>query len=418
MIRFKLILIFFVLIISGVKAQKYHIADIVVNSGNYSRFNCPVSVSLEGIGTNISEGLQLVEILENTELIVDCQLEAGVTPTLWWILSGKTKAGVNRKYRLFAKSSENKQDINIQINDKTILINNKGQKILQYNYMPVSPPEGVDSIYTRGAFIHPLWTPRGEIMTRIQPPDHYHHYGIWNPWTKTKFEGREVDFWNLVKGQGTIRFKSFKSMLKGNVYGGFKALHEHVDLSAPEGEKVAMNEEWEIRVWDTDDNNDYFLIDIISTLNCATDSPLVIEQYRYAGLGFRATELWNSDNSGTITSEGLGGRTGDSSRAKWCNVFGEMKNGGAGIVFMSHPYNREHPEPMRIWPEDTNGGKGNMFFEFSPTKENDWIIEPGKEYVLRYRLYVYNGDTSNETSERLWRDFAFPPVTKLIINND
>lgn len=402
-------------VIYGISAQKKHIADLVVDPGKYLRIDCPVSVSLEGFNINIYEGLILEEILDNKIIIVDCQLEAGVIPKLWWILGGNTFPGTTRQFKLFAKSSENKQDINTQLNKNTIQVNKKRKKVLQYNYMPLAPPTGVDSLFTRGAFIHPLWSPSGEILTRIQPPDHYHHLGIWNPWTKTKFEGREVDFWNLGKGQGTVRFKSFKSILNGNVFGGFKAIHEHVDLSAPEGEKLAMNEEWEIRIWDTGgENKDYYLLDIISTLNCATDSPLVIEKYRYAGLGFRATELWHSDNSGTITSEGLTGRSGDSSRARWCNVFGEMKEGKAGIVFMSHPYNREHPEPMRIWPEDSNGGKENMFFEFCPIKEKNWIIEPGEEFVLRYRLYVYNGVTSNETSERLWRDFAFPPQTHIM----
>jgi hypothetical protein len=29
---------------------------------------------------------------------------------------------------------------------------------------------------------------------RVQAPDHSHHYGLWNPWTKVLFEGDTVDF--------------------------------------------------------------------------------------------------------------------------------------------------------------------------------------------------------------------------------
>src|SRR5690606_37263674 len=102
-----------------------------------------------------------------------------------------------------------------------------------YRYTTQPVPEGVDEIYSRSGFIHPLWTPEGEVLTRIQPPDHYHHYGIWNPWTSTMFEGREIDFWNLNKGQGTVRARQVITRTSGPVFGGFKALLDHVDLSAP-----------------------------------------------------------------------------------------------------------------------------------------------------------------------------------------
>lgn len=413
-IKLTLLLIF---TISGSLLAGNHVADIVVDPGNYTRYNCPVSVSIEGFRINLSEGLKLFERSGSEIVETECQLEPGISPRLWWILDGETKPGELRYYSLFSEKKQSANNISIFLDESVLNIFNGTKNILQYNHAPVPPPEGVDPLFTRGAFIHPLWTPDGEVLTRIQPPDHYHHLGIWNPWTKTKFEGREVDFWNLGKGQGTVRFKAFSSLISGNVFGGFSALHEHVDLTSPEGEKTALNEEWEIRVWNTGKNEqDYWMIDIISTLNCATGSQLIIEKYRYAGLGFRATELWGTDNSGTRTSEGLTGREGDATRARWCNVFGEMRNGQAGIVFMSHPYNREHPEPMRIWPENTNGGKENMFFEFCPIRENDWIIEPGKDYTLRYRLYVYNGEVSDEQSENLWRDFAFPPKTRIIDN--
>src|SRR5690606_42107088 len=45
------------------------------------------------------------------------------------------------------------------------------------------------SAYGRSGFIHPLWSPKGQVLTRVQPEDHYHHYGIWNPWTQLNYEG-------------------------------------------------------------------------------------------------------------------------------------------------------------------------------------------------------------------------------------
>ena len=30
-----------------------------------------------------------------------------------------------------------------------------------------------------------------------------------------------------------------------------------------------------------------------------------------------------------------------------------------------------------------------MFANFAPTKDKDWLLEPGKIYVLKYRLVVF-----------------------------
>ena len=75
-----------------------------------------------------------------------------------------------------------------------------GDKLLfSYNYTTVYPAPGVDSVYKRSGFIHPLKTLGGEVMTNCSPADHYHHFGLWYAWTKTTFEGNEIDFWNLHK---------------------------------------------------------------------------------------------------------------------------------------------------------------------------------------------------------------------------
>ena len=69
-----------------------------------------------------------------------------------------------------------------------------GDKLLfSYNYTTVYPAPGVDSVYKRSGFIHPLKTLGGEVMTNCSPADHYHHFGLWYAWTKTTFEGNEID---------------------------------------------------------------------------------------------------------------------------------------------------------------------------------------------------------------------------------
>jgi len=63
----------------------------------------------------------------------------------------------------------------------------------------------------------------------------------------------------------------------------------------------------------------------------------------------------------------------------------EIDDDYAGVVMMSFPTNYNLPEPLRIWPENQNGS-GDMFANFCPAKDIDWMLVPGQNYVLKYRL--------------------------------
>jgi hypothetical protein len=80
---------------------------------------------------------------------------------------------------------------------------------------------------------------------------------------------------------------------------------------------------------------------------------------------------------------------------------------GAGILFMSHAVNQEHPEPMRVWPVNMPGG--NVFFEFCPIRLKGWTMEPKTDYVLRYRMVIHDGPMPSQTAEGLWTQFVSPP---------
>ena len=90
----------------------------------------------------------------------------------------------------------------------------------------------------------------------------------------------------------------------------------------------------------------------------------------------RFTERWKADNCYVLTSERKDRLTADGSNARWCMVGGESADGKGtnGILFMSHPENRMHPEPMRIWPIDANNGRGDMFFQFCPIRNAEWMV--------------------------------------------
>ncbi len=412
---YKLAGLYFSLIGLAVSGQEKIVASFNIEATRLNHGGMPVSVSLEGIDFNTDNGaLRLFELNGKIRIGVPCQLEPGNSPRLWWIPDGKMQSKGNRKFILVKDSTFiAKNEILAELNAKSLIISQNHQNILQYNSSEVLPPDTVNPVYRRSAFIHPLWSPSGNILTRVNPPDHWHHVGIWNPWTKTRFEGHSTDFWNLAEGQGTVRFGGFDALISGPVFGGFKVRQEHIDFQCKGGDKVAINEVWNIRVWNVGiiDGVKVWLWDLTSTLACATSSPITLEAYRYGGgLGFRATEEWTSKNSHVQTSEGKMRPEADGSRARWCLVNGEFSgNGSSGILFMSNPSNREHPEPMRVWPENANNGRGDLFFEFCPIRYKSWELKPGNEYVLRYRMLIYDGKIENQLAEQLWNDFAHPP---------
>ncbi|HPH47498.1 MAG TPA: PmoA family protein, partial [Chryseolinea sp.] len=283
-----------------------------------------------------------------------------------------------------------------------------------YHFETVYPPQDIDTAFRRSGFIHPLWTPHGQSLTRIQAPDHYHHYGVWNPWTHVLFEGDTVDFWNLKDKKGTVRFAKFVSVTNGAVYGEFKAVHEHVAFKKNGTEKVALNELQTVRVFQPKANQDYYVVDITIQMNCASESPFKILEYRYAGLGWRATEKWNKENSEVLTSEGKTRKEADGTTARWCIVQGALDADYGGAVMMSYPSNYNHPEPLRIWPENSNNGE--MFAMFAPTKTKDWLLMPGNTYTLKYRFIVFNGHFTKEKAESGWQHYSAPPKITIKTN--
>lgn len=394
--------------------QSTLVAQFAVHAGKYERVNTPVSASLESVPNQWDHGrMQLYEITNGMRQPIASQATGG---SLAWILNGKTKPGSVRTFEWCIEQDNNKVEaetaVHVEDDNENLNVTINGKPVLSYRYALQPVPDGVDSIYSRqGGFIHPLVSPGGEILSRIQPPDHYHHYAIWNPWTRTEFEGRKIDFWNLADGQGTVRSLGVLNRKMGPILGGFSAQHNHIDLTAPEGEKVAISEQWTVNVWNADTRESAWVVDFVSTLNPATSNPVTIEAYRYQGFSLRATEKWDDDTAVLLTSDGFDKSNANATRARWIDVNGisEVAEGTSGVLFLTHPANHDFPERLRIWPVGANGGKENVYINFNPAQDTNWVLHPGTSHVLSYRMILYDGKISSAKAEQYWADFADPP---------
>ncbi|MCF8225804.1 MAG: PmoA family protein [Bacteroidales bacterium] len=384
-----------------------------VHAADHGFYDCPVRINLAALFDEIPEGIRLSEVSESgtREILFQYDMDSP-EPAIWFVMEGELNPGETRQFMIRGtrkNRSGSVYDIKIGQDSDELVVIQGSEEILRYRKSEKMPPEGVDRIFRRSAYIHPLFSPGGEVLTRIQPPDHYHHYGIWNPWTKTHINGKEIDYWNLGKGQGTVRTMDVLTSSSGPVYGAFTALQEHIAFDIGGFDSlVTMDEFWDVRYWEK--KNGRYLLDLTSTFRNVIRDTILFDAYRYGGgIGFRATEKWNNETCTVLTSEGNDRADADGTRARWCIVEGvsSVDEGRSGILFLSHPDNREHPEPMRVWPPDSNGGQ--LFFEFCPIRHNDWLIIPGVDNILKYRMVVFDGSMTREEAELYWNSFAYQP---------
>jgi len=371
----------------------------------------PVSVDLDAITHTTDSALSLVQVAGSKRTPVRFQIDHGLQERrLTWLVSDANK---NARFELLATPATriSGRQVKATKHDGKLTLMAGDNKLLSYQYETMLPPEGVNEVFKRSGFIHPLRSPKGHVLTRIQPPDHYHHYGVWNPWTHVQYDGDTIDFWNLNRRQGTVKFNGFVSIVGGDVFGEYAAVHDHVAYKNG-NENLAIREIQTVRVY-APQTPDYYIADITVHMNCP-DKPVRLLEYRYGGMGWRATEQWTKENSRVLTSEGKTRKEADGSNARWCIVEGTVGGENAGVVMMSYPANYNHPEPLRIWPENANRNRGDMFANFSPTKNMDWPLEPGKNYVLRYRFIMFDGKFDKEKAEAAWHYFASPPAVKTI----
>jgi len=363
----------------------------------YENTYVPNSIASAELNKSLLKGdLRLIELSEKGKKEVPYQKDG---TKIYW----KTSSDASR-YRLEKEKPTDHNPVQLIENEEQLEVYQNGTKIIGYQKALKGMPEGVSEAYQRNGYLHPVNTPKGKRLTRIQPEDHYHHYGIWNPWTHTLFEGDTLDFWNLNKKQGTVRFAKLLKKNTGPIFSEIEVLHEHVVLKDG-ANKVALNEIQNIKTTPVSDTQ--YLMDITINYECATEESFKIIQYRYGGFGWRTTEEWDNQNSRVLSSEGNTRKTADGSTARWCIVDGKLGQGYGGALMLSHPENYNHPEPLRVWPEDMYG-RGDLFVNFATTKTTDWTFEPGKKYTLKYQLIVYDGTMETTTAEQAWKQFAEP----------
>ena len=404
--RFKNLLLILIAVVAlfatGELSAAKRKAYVSVAAGAHDRYEAVVSFALPADFKGDSYALR-----DTSGQLIPLQIDADrsasfVLPAL--------KAGQTKTYQLVVAGSKPKTGVDLTRRSDGLDFKVGGRSVFSFVTTPSGlPAKDIKPIFLRGGYIHPVFTPSGRLVTDDYPSDHYHHHGIWFAWTKTEFEGTHPDFWNVGDGTGRIEFESLDGSWTGPVHAGFKSRQRYVALKGSTA-KTALNEQWEVRVYNVGQGGmgkRYFLFDIVAIQQCASSSPLVLEDYRYGGMGVRGHRDWKDKSKVSIlTSEGKTRENGNATRARWVHMSGPVDDQAVGIAVLDHPGNFRSPQPLRLHPDDP-------YFNYAPSQLGRFEIKPGEKFVLRYRYVVADGAADKTELDRLWNDYAAPPHVSL-----
>ena len=384
--------------------------DFELHAGAHDRISYPIKIQ---IPEEFRDARNLSLVNSNTNQTIPVQKLSA--DEFCFLLDQPLKAGEKRLYKLQrSEKSVSPSKAHIDQNNGAISVSVGTKEVLRYHMEEVMPPEGNPAYYRKSGFIHPIFSPGGQIITEGFPEGHMHQHGFFFAWVNTVFEGRTPDFWNQHQQSGRVDHESVVDTTSGPVFATFSTTLIHKDISGADGPKNVLNETWTIRVYALEE---LFLFDLESVQSCATDSPLVMPAYRYGGMGIRANSQWfegegtfqdqevpnrqGVGQGGFLTSEGRGRIEGNHTRPYWVQMDGKIDGVPVGMVSMGHPDNFRYPQPVRIHPS-------MPYFCFAPMVVGDFAIEPGKSYHSQYRFLVFNGNPDQAMIDRLWRSYSEP----------
>jgi len=374
--------------------------SLIVSSGEYDRAETLVTCNLP----HNLRGSWVLSDLKGNSIPIQIDERGVATFVLRRLPRGET-----RTYQLVSQSQPNDAHaVTAQKEGTKVNVRVNGRPFFSYQAEKSDLPRtDIPEVYRRGAYIHPLLTPSGKLLTDDYPADHAHHHGIWFAWSNAKFEGHPVNFWETAAKLGTVEFASLSMLWSGPVHGGFQAEHRFLDLTASKP-KTVLNETWRVTAYNFQDGSaPRWVFDLVSTQTCASSSPLTLPQNLYGGMSIRGNGLWHESNPVFfLTSEGRDRTNGNETRGRWCHMGGNVDGQLGGVVVLCHPDNFYAPQPMRIH-------SGKPYFCYSPQQMGDFEIKPGRPYISRYRYVVFDGPPDRRELERLWQDYAHPPEVSL-----
>ena len=273
-------------------------------------------------------------------------------------------------------------EINIKKTTKALQITKDDKPILDYQFTE-HVPEGKEPHFKRGGFIHPVYSPSGNITSDDFPEGHTHQHGLFFAFVNTTFKGEKLDFWNQQDKTGIVEFSKILNFASGPVFGNFQTEQNHISIK----HGLVLKENWKVIIYNTEP----FRIELETTLTNVSSDTLFINDYHYGGMAFRGAKEWNAIDSLNFqnepsfhTNEDKNRIAANHSRPMWSALSGLINGKESGLAIFSHPTNFRYPEPIRIHPQ-------MPYFCIAPMVGEKFSIAPNEFFKGNYTLISYEG---------------------------
>ena len=267
--------------------------------------------------------------------------------------------------------------------------------VLRYNYAVVEPgevlkkvtPNNLKYAVARSNYLHPLYGPTGEVLTRDWSPDHPHHRGIYWAWPEVDWRGQRGDLHALQKifarptGQCVIS--------SGPVFAQVDA----ENVWKWEDSEAIVRERTILRAYRATPLGRVLDLEFQFT---ALNEPVSVARRgasHYGGLNVRFSTVQNQQITKQIDP------AGSSPLKAWGEVHGAFggANQPAGVVILQSANNPVYPGD---WAEYPNLNWLQPTFPASGTRHE---ITKDRPLVLHYRIWIYGGaKADSESCARQW----------------
>lgn len=308
------------------------------------------------------------------------------------------------------RAAENKKSaLRVSRDEKSLAIYSGEKPLLAYNLQSPPAPQGIDPVYERSGFLHPVYSPEGQILTATFPADHVHQHGIFSAWVKTTYKGQAVDFWNLPGRTGRVLHHRVAAQFEDDQQAGFEVELLHRVMSDPPIDVVLEN--WKVTAHPTDGT--YHCFDLETVQIALTDEPLMIEKYHYGGVAVRGPVAWllssdsdrkavdspRNETNTILNNLGQDRLAGNHAHAQWVAMSGQLQDKPTSIVMLDHPQNFRAPQAARLHPT-------KPYFCFAPCIDGQFVIDRDHPYHARYRFLITDTEADPNWLQKQWEHWA------------
>jgi len=251
--------------------------------------------------------------------------------------------------------------------------------------------EGAAPEQIRSCYIHPLYSPEGQVLTDDFPSDHPHHHGVFWTWPMVETRGQGTQTWH--PDTPSLR-QHFNRWLEKRTENGKAFLVVENEWKLEEQESVAR-ETLSLCIHAAGPGGRVIDVElVIEAVGGGLTLQGALEQDKgYGGLCFRGAPLFK----GAVMTTDQGRLDGDSTNQpfKWVDLSAEQ----AGVAVFVSPSHPDYPPSWLV--RNSYAGILNVSWPgLEPV-----VLRPGVPVTLAYRIYIHAGNSKEGDVEKEYQKY-------------